>query len=190
MKENIKKFCKKPLLIISLAFVIIFFASLITMICIPNGKTYVYRYKEDGFDYTYQINLDKKFATYHTFIDENGNVNNADDIKQIEYNYAVKNGKLYLVSENNNDMEIAEINSRKIKLNYGIQDGKTTTTLVCKTNQVLFVIFIVGLCCGAVMLLVSGSIYIFDKAKDLTDLNNASETNNESKKSETQLENK
>lgn len=180
MNDKIKNFCKRPLLIISITLIVVFFALLITMICIPNGKTYVYNYKEDGFDYTYQINLDKKFSTYHTFIDENGNLNNADDTKKIEYNYAVKNGKLYLVSENSNDIEIAEINSRKIKLNYGIQDGKNTTTLICKTNQALFILFMIGFCCGVLMLLISGSIYIFDKTKDVTNLNDA-ETINKSK---------
>lgn len=190
MKKNIKNFCKKPLFIISLALISIFFISMIIMFCIPNGKTYVYKYKEDGFNYTYQINLDDKYVCSHTFIDENGNINNADYTRQLEYNYVVKNGKLYLVSENDIDIEIAEINSRKIKLNYGIRDGVTTTTLVCKINQALFIVFIVGFSLGVVMLMISGLFYNFDKTKNSTIVDNKSVTSQENKKTEIETESK
>lgn len=173
MKKNIKKFCKKPLFIISLALSFVFFASLIIMISIPNGKTYVYKYKEDGFDYTYQINLGDKYECTHTFIDENGNLNNADAIKQEKYDYKVKSGKLYLVNGKDDEIEIAEINSRKLKLNFNIEDGKDSSVLVCKVNQSLFIGFAIGLCFGILLFVASCLVYLFDTMKSSAQNDNA-----------------
>ena len=84
--DKLKKLCKKPLLIMSSIMIGVFFLALLVMICIPNGKTYVYDYQKNNVHYTYKIVLGDKFVATHTYLDDNNNVLNVDNLKINERN--------------------------------------------------------------------------------------------------------
>lgn len=166
--DKFKKFCKKPLLIISLSMVVVFLVALLVMLCIPKGKTYVCKYEVDKVQYTYTIKLGEKFVETHTYTDEKGNVLNVKTTKNQEYDYQVNNKELFLVdSVTEEKVKIGEINSRKLVLNYNIEKNAENTVLYCSVNRVLTNVFIVGLYFGIFLLSICIVVNYIHKQQDL-----------------------
>ena len=105
---DFKKFCKKPLIIIALTLMGVSLLGLFIMICIPKGKTYVYKYEVGTIQYEYKIELGDKFVESHTYIDENGTEYSLQTVKNKEYDYEInaKDGKIIGYDEDIEDYNI------------------------------------------------------------------------------------
>ena len=162
--NKFKNFCKKPLMMISICFMAVFFVAVVVLICIPHGKVYVYNYQLEGVEYKYQIVLDDKYELTHVEY-FNGKTYNVGDIDTKKYDYEVENGILYLYDGGtaNEKHEIAKIDSRKITLEYNILGEEGNTVLTCKINSVLTRVFVVGLYLSLAVFIASIVVICVDK---------------------------
>ena len=183
--NKFKNFCKKPLMIISICFMAVFFVAVVVMICIPHGKVYVYNYEVEGAKYKYQIVLDDEYEVTHTeYID--GKSYEVGDIDDKNYKFEVSNGELYLFDggTSNERHKIAKIDSRKIVLNENILGEQGDTVLTCKINEVLTKIFLIGLYLSIAVFIASIVVTCIDKKnkpkEDAVESREIEETNNES----------
>jgi hypothetical protein len=162
--NKFKNFCKKPLMIISICLMAVFFVAVVILICIPHGKVYVYNYEVEGIKYKYQIVLDDVYEVKHIeYVD--GKVYDVGDIDKKTYKYEVFNGDLYLFDggTSNEKHKIAKIDSVKIVLNENILGEQGDTVLVCKSNKILSRIFLAGLYFGIVVFIVSVTVTCIDR---------------------------
>ncbi len=165
---DFKKFCKKPLIIIALSMMGVCLLGMIIMMCIPKGKTYVYKYEIGTVQYTYKIELGDKYVLTHTFIDNNGIESNVNKTENKELDYELSNGKLYLLDGVTDEkVEIGEINSRKLSLNYNIEKNGDDAVLYCTVNRALFISFAVGIYFGVFLLVVALIVNYIHKKQDL-----------------------
>ncbi len=166
--DKFRKFCKKPLLIISSVMIGVFALALLVMLCIPKGKTYVYRYEKDKVQYTYTIELGKKFVETHTYTDENGNVVNVKSARTQEYDYKVDNKELFLVDTATEEkVKIGDITARKLILDYNLEEDIENPVLYCSVNRVLSNVFIVCLYFGIFLLAICIVVNYIHKKQDL-----------------------
>ena len=166
--DKFKNFCKKPLIIIALSMMGVCLLGMIIMLCIPKGKTYVYKYEIGVVQYTYKIELGDKFVEKHTVIDENGKESVLKTSTNKEYEYEVSNGKLYLLDGVTEEkIEIGEINSRKLTLNYNIEKGEDNAVLYCTVNRALMIVFAVVFYFGVFLLSVAIVVNYIHKKQDL-----------------------
>ena len=185
------KFCKKPLIIVAIILLTMCDIGLFIMMCIPNGKTYVYKYEVGNIEYTYKIELGDKYVMSHTYIDSNGKEINLQSSKKEQYDYVVSNGKLYLLDGVTDErFEVGEIESNKLSLNYNIEKNKDKTVLICKTNRVLSIIFSIGIFLGISLLAISFIVNYLDKKKLLKNDKADDETKVLNETKESQIENK
>lgn len=162
--NKFKNFCKKPLMIISICLMAVFFVAVVILICTPHGKVYVYNYEVEGIKYKYQIVLDDVYEVKHIeYVD--GKFYDVGDIDKKTYKYEVFNGDLYLFDggTSNEKHKIAKIDSVKIVLNENILGEQGDTVLVCKSNKILSRIFLVGLYFGIVVFIVSVTVTCIDR---------------------------
>ena len=165
---DFKKFCKKPLIIIALTLMGVSLLGLFIMICIPKGKTYVYKYEVGTIQYEYKIELGDKFVESHTYIDENGTEYSLQTVKNKEYDYEISSGKLYLLDGITDErVEVGDINSRKLVLNYNIEKNKEGAVLYCTVNRALFITFAVCLYFGVFLLAVACTVNYIHKKQEL-----------------------
>ena len=164
--NKFKHFCKKPLLIVSICLIALFFIANVVMICIPHGKVYEVSYKQEGVTYNYKITLGKTYKGTHTYVVD-GYKYDVGDVDKKEYDYSIDNGKLYLIDDGTSKQkqEIGTIDSRKIKLNFNVFGDDDKTVLTCKINDVLTTIFLVGLYTSIILLVVSIVVICVDKNK-------------------------
>lgn len=167
--EKLKKFCQKPLFIISIALISVCFIAVIIMMCIPHGKRYVLNYEVNGVDFKYEIVLGDKYKQVHTYTID-GKTYNVENADTKEYGYEVNDGELYIVDGgvSNQKVKIGNINSRRITLKYNILGDAEKTTLVCKVNRVLTNIFVVGLYVGIALCVASVIVICVDKKSKIT----------------------
>lgn len=144
--NKFKKFCQKPLFITALSMVAFFMVAVIVMICIPHGKVYKLSYEVDGVKFNYQITLGDKYTSKHTYT-LNGKTYNVGAVDEKEYDYEVIDRELFLLDGgvSNQKIKIGDIDSRKIVLEYNILGEEIDSKLTCKVNNVLTIIFVVGL---------------------------------------------
>lgn len=189
--DKFKELCKKPLIIIALSLMGVCILASFIMMCIPNGKTYVYKYEEGTTQYVYKIQLGEKFVQTHIYYDANGKEINVNGSKVHEYDYDVYNGKLYLLDGITDEkIEIGKISSTKLTLNHNIEKDKDKTVLICKTNRVLSIIFSIGIFLGISLLAISFIVNYLDKKKLLKNDKADDETKVLNETKESQIENK
>lgn len=165
--EKFKKFCKKPLLIISTCIVAVFFVALIIMMIIPHGKVYDYTYEVNDVKYKYQITLEKKYSESHSYyVDGKKYEVLGTDKKQ--YDYVVTGRELFIVDggTSKEKQKIGSIDSTKLKLTYNVGGSEKMTTLTCKPNRILSNIFTVGFYFGISLCAVSATLICIDKRKN------------------------
>lgn len=166
--DKFKNFCKKPLMIISIIIMCVFFISIFILLCIPKGKVYSYEYKVEDVNYRYEVELTEKYKTKHICIIDGQEYNLA---KVEAFDYEVDAGKLYLLDgATSNRQEIAEINSRKLNL-IGFQFGEeNNSVLYCNVNCTLFYIFITGFVIGLIFFSVSLTLKLIDAHNNKTNM--------------------
>lgn len=178
--NKFKKFCQKPLFITAISMVAFFIVAIIVMICIPHGKVYKLSYEIDGTKFNYEITLGNKYKSKHTYT-LNGETHNVGAIDGKEYDYEVIDGELFLLDGgvSNQKVKIGDIDSRKIILEYNILGEDVNSKLTCKVNNVLTIIFVVGLYFSIAILTFSAVMIALAKKHKLNE--NASKTKTEEK---------
>ena len=153
--DKFRKFCEKPLLIISSIMTAIFVIALVVLACIPNGKVYDFRYEIEDANFVYEVTLDKKYKVTHKYYVD-GYAYNVGDVSKHEFEYEVINGKLYLLDGVTTErQEIGEINSKKLILKENVLGEDGGTVLYCEINRTLSTFFIMGTTLGFILLATS-----------------------------------
>ncbi|MBQ4542166.1 MAG: hypothetical protein IJA23_04890 [Clostridia bacterium] len=166
--DKFRKLCKKPLIIVALSLMGACLLGWIVMLCIPHGKTYVYKYEVGTVQYTYKIELGDKFVETHTVADDSGKETNLKTAKDKEYEYEVSNGKLFLLDGFTDEkVEIGEINSRKLSLNYNIEKDGDNAVLYCSVNRALSIVFSIGIYFGVFLLAICITVNYIHKKQEL-----------------------
>lgn len=155
--DRFRKFCEKPLFIISLCMTFIFTIALVIMMAIPHGKIYYFNYTIEDTNHYYEITLDEKYSEKHYYVLD-GESYDVEDMLDGEYEFEIDNGELYILDggSTNQRQKVGEVNSRKIYLNrcvLGMEDHDTV--LVCRVNTTLTNIFTMLLSLGIFLLVIS-----------------------------------
>lgn len=173
--KKMRKFLEKPLMIISLSLIAVFFVAVIVMISIPHGKLYKYSYQIDDTTHYYEIILDEKYTEKHYYVLD-GYSYEIDDMFKGEYNYEIKNNELYLIDNGSTSQKqkIGEINSRELNIfNRNLNQNGGESVFVCKVNRLLTDIFVVGLFASIVLFVISITMKVISskKKKEKQDIN-------------------
>ncbi len=141
--NKFRKFCEKPLLTIAIILVAISILTNLVILIIPYGSHYEYNYKDNDASCTYEVFLQDKFTSDHTYILDDL-LYDFDSSKPKKYDYEVDGGKLYLLDGVTSERQlIGDINSRKLILNYDVVGQDTNTVLTCKLNNTIMIIAVI-----------------------------------------------